>query len=153
MLKQLQKSVSRLFNPRTKRVTLGAKILTLLLIGIIIAAAAWATVILYDVDYSPKKEGFEGQKELLLLHMEGCPHCVRLMPEWNAFTQENDTGIKTRMVERKEDPGLVSKHGVQGFPAVLLLDGRGDKFKTYDGPRTKDGLLQFCKAYNIVNSF
>ena len=24
----------------------------------------------------PKIEGFEGRKTLLLLHMEGCPHCV-----------------------------------------------------------------------------
>ena len=147
MLKQLQKSVSRLFNPRAKRVTLGMKILTFLLIGIVAVVVVGPLFGEFGKITSGKyKEGFEGQKELLLLHMEGCPHCVRLMPEWNAFTQENDTGIKTRMVERKEDPELVSKHGVQGFPAILLLDGGGEKLKTYDGPRTKDGLLQFCKA-------
>ena len=91
-------------------------------------------------------EGFEGQKELLLLHMEGCPHCVQLMPEWDSFTQENDTGIKTRTVERQEDPGLVQKHNVRGFPSILLLGPAGNKLKTYSGPRTKDGLLSFCRA-------
>jgi len=91
-------------------------------------------------------ENFEGQKELLLLHMEGCPHCVKLMPAWDAFTQENDTGINTRVVERKEDPGLVQKHGVRGFPSILLLGPAGEKLKTYKGPRTKDGLLSFCRT-------
>tara|TARA_Y100001970_G_scaffold225459_1_gene278395 strand:- start:57 stop:494 length:438 start_codon:yes stop_codon:yes gene_type:complete len=90
-------------------------------------------------------EGFEGQKELLMLHMDGCPHCVRLMPEWDAFTKENNTGIKTRAIERKEDPGLVQKHNVRGFPSILLLGPEGEKLKTYEGPRTKDGLLRFCK--------
>ena len=62
------------------------------------------------------KESFEDSKELLLLHMEGCPHCVKLMPEWERFTEMNNTGIKIRSVERKEDPSLVKKHSVQGFP-------------------------------------
>ena len=91
------------------------------------------------------KEGYEGRKELLLLHMEGCPHCVELMPEWDNFAKKNDTNIATRKVERKEDPALVSKHGVQGFPAILLLDGTGEKMETYEGPRTSAGLLDFCR--------
>lgn len=113
--------------------------LLVLLVGIGIGMAL-ATV------WSRKHENFEGQKELLLLHMEGCPHCVELMPKWGAFAKENNTGIKTRVVERKEDPALVKKHGVRGFPTILLLDGRGEKLKTYGGPRTKNGLLKFCAA-------
>ena len=42
-----------------------------------------------------RKEGFKGRKALLLLHMEGCPHCVKLMPEWDNFTKMNDTSITT----------------------------------------------------------
>ena len=34
-----------------------------------------------------QKEGFKGRKELLLLHMEGCPHCVELMPKWKEFVK------------------------------------------------------------------
>ena len=90
-------------------------------------------------------EGYEGQKELLLLHMEGCPHCIKLMPEWNAFASENDTGIGTRAIERKEAPSLLQKYGVTSFPTVLLVDGSGNKLSTYDGARTKTGLLQFCR--------
>ena len=147
MLQRLQKSISRFFNPRARSVTPGMKILTFLLIGIVVFIIMGPILDVFG-KIIPKKsrEGFEGQKELLLLHMEGCGHCVRLMPEWEAFTQENDTGIQTRAVERKEDPALVKKHGVQGFPTILLLDGNGEKVKTYNGPRTKDGLLRFCNA-------
>ena len=91
------------------------------------------------------KEGYTGASELLLLHMTGCPHCVKLIPEWQSFISKNNTGIKTRSVERSEDPALVKKYNVTGFPTILLLDSQGKKVKTYKGPRTSDGLLDFCK--------
>ena len=91
------------------------------------------------------KEGYAGASELLLLHMKGCPHCVKLIPEWQSFVSQNKTGIKTRSVERAEDPSLVKKYGVTGFPTILLLDSQGNKLETYKGPRTASGLLSFCK--------
>ncbi len=91
------------------------------------------------------KEGYTGASELLLLHMTGCPHCVKLIPEWQSFVSKNNTGIKTRSVERSEDPALVKKYNVTGFPTILLVDSQGKKVKTYKGPRTADGLLDFCK--------
>ena len=91
-----------------------------------------------------KKEGFKGRKALLLLHMVGCPHCVKLMPEWDKFKEINDTSITTKAVEKDEDRSLVKRYGVEGFPTILLLDSNGDKLKTYNGPRTSKGLLDFC---------
>ena len=95
-----------------------------------------------------KKEGFKGRKALLLLHMEGCPHCVKLMPEWDKFTEMNDTSIATKSVEKDEDRSLVKRYGVEGFPTILLVDANGDKIKTYNGPRTSQGLLDFCHKNN-----
>ncbi len=92
------------------------------------------------------KEGYTGASELLLLHMKGCPHCVKLIPEWQSFISQNKTGIKPRSVERGEDPALVKKYGVTGFPTILLLDSQGNKLETYKGPRTAAGLLSFCKS-------
>jgi len=91
-----------------------------------------------------RKEGFKGRKALLLLHMEGCPHCVKLMPEWDNFTKMNDTSITTKSIEKDEDRSLVKRYGVEGFPTILLVDSNGDKLKTYSGPRTAQGLLDFC---------
>ena len=91
------------------------------------------------------KEGFTGASELLLLHMKGCPHCVKLIPEWQKFVSGNNTSIKTRSVERTEDPALVKKYNVTGFPTIILLDSQGNKIKDYTGPRTAAGLLTFCQ--------
>ena len=95
-----------------------------------------------------RKEGFKGRKALLLLHMEGCPHCVKLMPEWDNFTKMNDTSITTKSIEKDEDRSLVKRYGVEGFPTILLVDSNGDKLKTYSGPRTAQGLLDFCHQNN-----
>jgi thiol-disulfide isomerase/thioredoxin len=90
-------------------------------------------------------EGFKGRKSLLLLHMEGCGHCEKLMPEWDKFNQKNNTSIVTKSVENDDDRALVKKYGVEGFPTILLLDSNGKKLDTYSGPRNAQGLLDYCK--------
>ena len=79
-------------------------------------------------------EGYTGASEFVLYHMTGCPHCVNMMPEWSKFVSNNKTGVKTRKVEASDAPAEVKKHGVSGFPTILLLDGQGNKVKAYDGP-------------------
>lgn len=115
------------------------KICTVLIVAIAIYAVNRYTQIF---------ETFEGQKELLLLHMDGCPHCVKLMPDWNAAKQENDTGIKFIDLERN-DPrasSIIKDNNIKGYPTILLRGG--DKIlDTYSGPRTKDGLLSYCKKH------
>ncbi len=91
------------------------------------------------------KEGFKGRKSLLLLHMEGCPHCVTLMPEWDKFTKMNNTSITTKAVEKDDDRALVKRYGVEGFPTILLLDSNGKKLDTYGGARNAQGLLAYCQ--------
>ena len=92
------------------------------------------------------KEGFEGQKTLLLLHMDGCPHCVTLMPIWEKFVSTNKTSILTKDVEKSKDPNNLSeKYDVKGFPTILLLDGKGNKSDTYEGDRTVEGLINYVK--------
>ncbi len=101
--------------------------------------------IVSNINKVETKEGFEGRKSLLLLHMERCPHCVTLMPEWDKFCEKNNTGITTKAVEKDEDRSLVKKYGVEGFPTILLLDANGKKLDTYKGPRTAQGLLSYCQ--------
>jgi len=91
------------------------------------------------------KEGFKGRKSLLLLHMEGCPHCVKLMPEWDKFIKMNNTSITTKAVEKDDDRALVKRYGVEGFPTILLLDSNGKKLDTYGGTRNAQGLLAYCQ--------
>ena len=95
-----------------------------------------------------KREGFAGQKELVMVHMDGCPHCVTLLPKWQDASNENKTKIKMRSVEMNEGDGpeLCKKHDITGFPTILLLGENGKKLDDYNGARTKDGILGFLQG-------
>lgn len=89
-----------------------------------------------------------GKKTLVLFHMKGCGHCVKLMPEWDAFEKENKSSIETKKLEQSEAGDLLEKHKIGGFPTILLLDDNNNKVADYEGERSKKGLMDFCKSYN-----
>lgn len=95
-------------------------------------------------------EGLENGRELVLVHMDGCPHCVSLMPKWDAASKKNNTGIPMRSVEHTEDDGpeLTKRHNISGFPTIMLLNN-GKKEKDYNGERSQEGILEFLKG--LVN--
>lgn len=92
-------------------------------------------------------EGFVGKKELLLLHMDGCPHCVKLTPHWEAAKAQNKTDVVMTDYERGSKKGgeLCKKHNVTGFPTILLLNG-GSKKEVYKGERTTGGIMSFLNS-------
>ena len=90
------------------------------------------------------REGFTGTNEFVLYHMKGCGHCAKMMPEWSKFEGSNKSGVKTRSVEQSQVPNEIKKHGISGFPSLLLLDGKGNKIKNYSGPRTANAFAEFC---------
>jgi thiol-disulfide isomerase/thioredoxin len=92
------------------------------------------------------REGFHPRKEIIFFHMNGCGHCIKMMPEWEKFAKSNNSGIPARKVESKEDPALVKKHGIRGFPTVLLIGANGEKQDTYTGPRTADALSAWSSS-------
>ena len=133
---KLLKCTRRFLNPNS--------VIGLLLITVI-AAMLFTAIFRRSHSSFEGVEGFEGQKELLLLHMEGCPHCTKLMPEWHKFVKNNTTSIQTNVVEKDENPSLINKYGVEGFPTILLLGKNGKKLDTYNGERNAGALLQYCK--------
>lgn len=92
-------------------------------------------------------EGYEGRKELMLLRMEGCPYCVKIMPDWEAAKTENNTDVVMSDYERSEKKGeeMCKKYNVTGFPTILLLNGENNA-TVYDGERTKEGFLKALKS-------
>jgi len=132
------KALKKIFNFKGKSADHVVTCVVSLALGYIILKSVFDAV-------TVRREGYEGRKELLLLHMEGCPHCVKLMPHWSAASKENKTGISMRAVERKEKDGpeLCKKHNVTGFPTILLVGSDGNKIKDYSGERTKTGLMNF----------
>tara|TARA_Y100000389_G_C17436732_1_gene506002 strand:- start:277 stop:672 length:396 start_codon:yes stop_codon:yes gene_type:complete len=104
-----------------------------------------AAIILYNLMFKTK-ESFDGKKELVLVHMNGCGHCKKMMPEWNKAKDKNNTGINMRVVEMSEGDGpeLCKKHNIQGFPTMILLDNSGKKI-TSNEERSTNGILDFLK--------
>jgi len=125
----------------------GCMSFNILYVGLV---AALLAVLFWLVFYGPSKttrEGLTNNKEFVLVHMNKCPHCVNLMPHWEAAESENKTGINMRAVEMSEDDGpeLCEKHNITGFPTMILLEN-GKKVSDYDGERNKDGILAFLKG-------
>ena len=95
------------------------------------------------------REGMEtgnsSGKKLVFLHMDGCGHCDKFMPEWKKATVSNKTDIQMVDYESSTPEGskLAKEHGVTGFPSVMLLS---NSKKDYDGERTESGLLSFLEA-------
>lgn len=97
----------------------------------------------------PKIENFDGKKDFVLLHMNGCPHCVKMMPEWKSAASANTTSINMKSLERNDDEAkkLASKNDVRSFPTMLLLGG-GKVLKKYDGGRKKQDFLDFLQKHD-----
>jgi thioredoxin-like negative regulator of GroEL len=95
---------------------------------------------------SKNREGLDSGKELVLVHMNNCGHCKKMMPEWKKCKKQNNTGIKIVDYEMNTTKGkdLVKKHNINGFPTILLIEN-GKKLDTYNGERTSESILEFMK--------
>lgn len=92
-----------------------------------------------------KIEGNSNGKTMVLCHWKDCGHCKRMMPEWEKLEANHGTSLTVKKVEKDEDPALMKKHGVKGFPTILLLDRSGNKIKQYEGERTFDAMKSFAE--------
>ena len=92
-------------------------------------------------------EGLAGSdKKFIFFKMNGCPHCVKMEPEWAKFEKSNDSGIKCQAMEASANKQEAKKYGVSGFPSLLLVSG--DKvIDTYNGERNAEGFKKFVNKY------
>ena len=68
------------------------------------------------------------------------------MPEWDKFMKSNSNqGVKVNKVEKDQNPSLMDKMGVQGFPTILLTKN-GEVLKPYEGERTAEAFQAFANA-------
>ena len=89
-------------------------------------------------------EGFM-DKTFVFFKMEGCPHCVKMQPEWDKFKKNNKSGIATAEFEASKNPEECKKYGVKGFPTLLLIQN-GKVLKTYSGDRKASAFEQFVNS-------
>ena len=92
-------------------------------------------------------EGLElnSDKTFVFFKMNGCPHCVKMEPEWKKFV-EGSPGVSTQMLEATADKEKAKKYNVTGFPSLLMVSG--DKvIDTYNGERNAEGFAKFVAKH------
>ena len=121
----------------------------LLIAGVVILVLRYLVNELMGGAYlqSSMLEGFSGQgKEFTLFYWKDCGHCKNMMPEWEKFMKSNSNqGVKVNKVEKDENPGLMDKMGVSGFPTILLTKN-GSVVKPYEGERTAEAFQAFING-------
>ena len=85
-------------------------------------------------------------KTFVFFKMNGCPHCVKMEPEWSKFEKKNKSGIKTKTLEAGANKKEAKEYGVSGFPSLLMLSG-GKVIDTYNGEKNSEGFAKFVAKH------
>jgi thiol-disulfide isomerase/thioredoxin len=95
------------------------------------------------------KEGMENKegKKFILFHWKKCGHCKKMMPEWNKFENNYNGHVNVGKVEKDENPSLIEKMGVKGYPTIMMLDENNNKIADYSGDRKASAFMEFVKQY------
>ena len=101
---------------------------------------------LFEGDSQDAAQG-GGKKKMVLYHMETCPHCTRMMPDWQKF-KSSATNVEVIDIEAKDiqNNSMLAQHTkqVSGFPTILMLNANGDKvIDVFTGDRTIEGFKKF----------
>jgi protein disulfide-isomerase-like protein len=109
-----------------------------------------------DSEDEEKKEGFEAHEDkkedfenpdrdsMVLFYAPWCPHCKTVMGDWAKLKQSAPSGVKIAKVNCDEKPEMAEKHGVKGFPTIILF--KGGKKVYFEGPRNLENFLEFIKT-------
>jgi thiol-disulfide isomerase/thioredoxin len=75
-----------------------------------------------------------------------CGHCKNAMPAFDKLMQTKGLKAKVMKVNSDENPDMVKKHNVQGFPDIRYYPkGMDGDYNEYNGPRGYDDLLNYVK--------
>jgi hypothetical protein len=85
-------------------------------------------------------------KTFVFFKMNGCPHCVKMEPEWAKFEKVCPSSIKTKTLEAGANKKEAKEYGVSGFPSLLMVSG-GKVIDTYNGERNAGGFAKFAAKH------
>ena len=77
---------------------------------------------------------------LTLYYASWCPHCTKMMPDWNALGS-NVNGVAIRKLEQKQN----TEYEVAGYPTIIYRDGNGGMEK-YEGQRNTSAFMAFLQS-------
>ncbi len=95
-----------------------------------------------------------GDAEIILFHVDWCPHCKTAKPEWDKVANEYDgkdvNGYALQFTEinctdeSAEVQEMVEKYNIEGYPTIKLI--KGDQVIDFEAKPTKDTLTQFIQT-------
>jgi len=75
-----------------------------------------------------------------------CGHCKAMAAEWETYASTNpDAKLRIAEADCTTDGAACKKHGVRGYPTVLLFNGGKEPVK-YQGARNKAGFDAFWES-------
>ena len=89
----------------------------------------------------------ESQPAVVLFHSESCPHCVKMMPEWEKAKEQLKKDVQVIEKEgadiSKEESEL---HEIAGYPTIKYCPkGLNKPSIEHDGDRTAESIVEFVK--------
>lgn len=115
---------------------------------IVLAVTGLAVLYLLWKWMAGSHEGFEdGKKSLVLFYAPWCPHCKDLMPTWEKLSDKHKSrsDIVITKVDCEKEPEQATKHGVEGYPTIVLFKG-GKKVATFEDDRTESAIEKFLES-------
>lgn len=89
------------------------------------------------------QEVLKSEKKVLLdFYADWCGPCQMMMPEMEAFAEENEN-IKVCKLNVDESTDLAVTFGVMSIPTVILFD-KGQEVKRFVGAKEKYQIAEFC---------
>ena len=90
------------------------------------------------------QEVLKSEKKVLLdFYADWCGPCQMMMPEMEAFANENED-IKVCKLNVDESTDLAVTFGVMSIPTVILFD-KGQEVKRFIGAKEKHQIAEFCE--------
>ena len=90
------------------------------------------------------QEVLKSEKKVLLdFYADWCGPCQMMMPEMEAFAEENEN-IKVCKLNVDESTDLAVTFGVMSIPTVILFD-KGQEVKRFIGAKEKHQIAEFCQ--------
>lgn len=95
-----------------------------------------------------------GDAEIILFHVDWCPHCKTAKPEWDkvrdAYEETDINGYDVVFTEvncTEESPevqSMIEKYNIEGYPTIKLI--KGDQVIDFEAKPTESTITQFLKT-------
>lgn len=117
-----------------------------ILLAIIIAIVL---LVLYfypqSTPYIPKH-----RSQVVCYYSDHCPYCKDLLDtgKWKKVEDyfRNSKQITVTKIEEKENPELIAKHGISGFPTIRVLRDDG-VVEEYNDRREPESIIKFVESF------